>query len=116
VVTYSRGVDLVFRALADPNRRHLLDALHVDDGRTLAELCELLPSMTRFGVMKHLSVLEGANLVVAVREGRTKRHFLNPVPIQQIADRWIGKYARPFTSALVDLQRRLEHTSEELTP
>ena len=78
------------------------------DGQSVQSLCDRHPEMTRFGVMKHLAVLEGANLVVVRKEGRVKRHFLNPIPIQQISDRWIDKYARPFTRAMTDLQRRLE--------
>jgi DNA-binding transcriptional ArsR family regulator len=101
-------VDEVFRALADPTRRAVLDALFDRDGQTVQALCDRFPAMTRFGVMKHLDVLEQANLVTTRREGRTKLHFLNPVPIQQLADRWIGKYARPFARALVDLQADLE--------
>jgi DNA-binding transcriptional ArsR family regulator len=100
--------DLVFKALADPTRRALLDALFDADGQTVQALCDRHPEMTRFGVMKHLGVLEAANLVVTRKEGRSKRHFLNPIPIQQISDRWIDKYARPFTRAMTDLQRRLE--------
>ena len=105
------GTDLddeVFKALADPTRRALLDALFDTDGQSVQSLCDRHPEMTRFGVMKHLAVLEGANLVVVRKEGRVKRHFLNPIPIQQISDRWIDKYARPFTRAMTDLQRRLE--------
>jgi DNA-binding transcriptional ArsR family regulator len=101
-------VDEVFKALADPTRRALLDALFERDGQTVQALCDRFPAMTRFGVMKHLGVLETANLVTTRREGRTKLHFLNPVPIQQVADRWIGKYAQPFTRALVDLKVDLE--------
>ena len=101
-------LDAVFRALADPTRRAVLDALFVQDGQSLLSLCDAFPEMTRFGVMKHLTVLEAANLVTTRKEGRTKRHFLNPVPIQQVADRWIGKYAQPFTRALVDLKAELE--------
>ena len=93
----------VFRALADPTRRALLDSLFSRDGQTLNELCEKFPEMTRFGVMKHLSVLADANLVVTARQGRTKRHYLNPVPIGQVANRWISKYAARFTAALVAL-------------
>jgi DNA-binding transcriptional ArsR family regulator len=93
----------VFRALADPTRRALLDCLFSHDGQTLNELCVNFPEMTRFGVMKHLSVLAEANLVVTARQGRTKRHYLNPVPIEQVANRWISKYATRFTSALVAL-------------
>jgi DNA-binding transcriptional ArsR family regulator len=94
------GVDAVFKALADPSRRLLLDRLFERDGQTLGELCEALPEMTRFGVAKHLGVLEAAHLVVAERHGREKHHYLNPVPIRQIHDRWISKYAAPFTDAL----------------
>jgi DNA-binding transcriptional ArsR family regulator len=97
----------VFRALADPTRRALLDRLFSRDGQTLNELCQNFPEMTRFGVMKHLSVLAEANLVVTARHGRTKRHFLNPVPIEQVANRWISKYAARFTSALVALDDRV---------
>jgi DNA-binding transcriptional ArsR family regulator len=100
--------DLVFKALADPTRRALLDELFELDGQTVQALCERHPEMTRFGVMKHLAVLEAANLVVTLKEGRSKRHFLNPIPIQQLSDRWIDKYARPFTRAMTDLQRQLE--------
>jgi DNA-binding transcriptional ArsR family regulator len=106
--------DLVFKALADPTRRALLDELFELDGQTVQALCERHQGMTRFGVMKHLAVLDAANLVVARREGRTKRHFLNPVPIQQLSDRWIDKYARPFTRAMTDLQRQLERPQERL--
>lgn len=114
MVTYDRPVDeterddLVFKALADPTRRALLDELFELDGQTVQALCERHPEMTRFGVMKHLAVLEAANLVVTLKEGRSKRHFLNPIPIQQLSDRWIDKYARPFTRAMTDLQRQLE--------
>lgn len=102
------GDDLVFKALADPTRRAILDSLFAADGQTVQALCALFPAMTRFGVMKHLHVLETANLVTSRKEGREKRHFLNPIPIQQLSDRWIGKYARPFARAMVDLQRDLE--------
>jgi uncharacterized protein YndB with AHSA1/START domain len=98
----------VFRALADPNRRVLLDRLFERDGQTLGELCEHLPGMTRFGVMKHLGVLEEANLVTTVRVGREKRHFLNPVPIRLVHDRWIGKFAEPIVGAMSSLKTRLE--------
>lgn len=113
VVEETERDDLVFKALADPTRRALLDALFDDDGQTVQALCDRHPEMTRFGVMKHLAVLEAANLVVTRKEGRTKRHFLNPIPIQQISDRWIDKYARPFTRAMTDLQRRLEAPQHE---
>jgi DNA-binding transcriptional ArsR family regulator len=100
--------DAVFRALADASRRRLLDALFADDGQSLGQLCEALPSMTRFGVMKHLTLLEHAGLVVTHREGRTKLHYLNPVPIRELHDRWISKYAQHTTEAMVDLRRRAE--------
>jgi DNA-binding transcriptional ArsR family regulator len=106
-------VDFVFRALADPGRRALLDALFTDDGQTLGELCAVLGDMTRFGVMKHLAVLEDAHLVTTRRVGRTKQHFLNPVPIREIHDRWISKYAEPWVSAMVDLRHSLETTELE---
>ena len=98
--------DRVFRALADPTRRLLLDRLFERDGRTLTEL-EREVEMTRYGVMKHLRVLEEAGLVLTRRSGREKLHFLNPVPIRQIHDRWIGKYTERQVRALVDLQREL---------
>jgi uncharacterized protein YndB with AHSA1/START domain/DNA-binding transcriptional ArsR family regulator len=98
----------VFRALADPNRRTLLDALHDRDGQALGELEAALPGMTRFGVMKHLRVLESAGLVTTRRDGRRKLHFLNPVPVQLIADRWISRYARPWTTGMADLKSILE--------
>lgn len=100
--------DLVFKALADPTRRGLLDALFVRDGQTVQALCDLFPEMTRFGVMKHLAVLEAANLVTTHKVGRQKLHFLNPVPIQQLAERWISKYAQPFVRAMTGLQTALE--------
>ena len=99
--------DLVFRALADPTRRFLLDRLFERDGRTLKELESEL-EMTRYGVMKHLKLLEEAGLVVTRRSGREKLHFLNPVPIRLIHDRWIGKYAERRVAALSDLKRALE--------
>ena len=102
--------DLVFRALGDPTRRFLLDRLYERDGRTLTELESEL-AMTRFGVMKHLRVLEDANLVVTRRQGREKLHYLNPVPIRLIHDRWIDKYAERPVSALADLKRDLEDTA-----
>ena len=97
----------MFKALADPTRRSLLDELYRDDGQTLTALHERLP-MTRFGVMKHLNVLEAAGLVVTQKRGREKLHFLNAVPIRLIHDRWVSKYAEPRVAALVDLKRRLE--------
>jgi DNA-binding transcriptional ArsR family regulator len=102
--------DTVFRALGDPTRRHLLDLLFERDGRTLGELDAEL-EMTRFGVMKHLRVLEEAGLVVTRRRGREKLHFLNPVPIRQIHDRWIDKYTERMVSALLDLKSDLEGTA-----
>src|SRR4029450_10971223 len=102
--------DRVFRALADPSRRFLLDLLFARDGRTLTELESEL-EMTRFGVAKHLKVLEEAGLVITRREGREKLHFLNPVPIRLIHDRWIDKYTERHTSALADLKRSLEEES-----
>jgi DNA-binding transcriptional ArsR family regulator len=99
--------DLVFKALANPARRFLLDLLFVRDGRTLAEL-EAELEMTRIGVMKHLRVLEDAGLVVTRRSGREKLHFLNPVPIRLIYDRWIDKYRERRTSVLADLKHKLE--------
>ena len=102
--------DGVFRALADPTRRLLLDRLFERDGRTLTELDSEL-DMTRFGVMKHLRILEGAGLVVTRRRGREKLHFLNPVPIRLIHDRWIDKYTERRVSALADLKTELEETA-----
>lgn len=88
-------MELVFRALADLSRRKLIDELFIKDGQTLHELSATLPGMTRFGAMKHLRVLESAGLVVTKREGRSKRHFLNPLPIQRIHDRWFSKFSSP---------------------
>ncbi|MCP4221716.1 MAG: helix-turn-helix transcriptional regulator [Actinomycetia bacterium] len=103
-----RPVDLVFRSLADPGRRALLDRLAETDGLSVGELCEVLPDMTRFGVMKHLGLLEEAHLITTERHGRRKLHYLNPVPIQLIHDRWISRYVAPFTEALADLSSELE--------
>jgi DNA-binding transcriptional ArsR family regulator len=100
--------DRVFKALADPSRRFLLDLLFARDGRTLTDLESGL-EMTRFGVMKHLKVLEDAGLVVSRKQGREKLHFLNPVPIRLVHDRWIDKYTERQVSALVDLKRELEN-------
>jgi DNA-binding transcriptional ArsR family regulator len=102
--------DHVFKALADPTRRLLLDRLYERDGRTLTEL-ESQIEMTRFGVMKHLRVLEDAGLVVTRRSRREKLHFLNPVPIRLIHDRWIVKYTERHVSALADLKHELEETA-----
>ena len=99
--------DRVYKALADPTRRHLLDLLFTRDGRTLTELESEL-DMTRFGVAKHLKVLEAAGLVVTRRSGREKLHFLNPVPIRLVHDRWIDKYTERRVAALTDLKRELE--------
>ena len=104
--------DRVFKALADPTRRVLLDRLFERDGRTLTEL-EAGQGMTRFGVMKHLRVLEDAELVVTRRRGREKLHFLNPVPIRLIHDRWIDKYRERQASALADLKSELEARGAE---
>ena len=104
--------DLVFKALADSSRRFLLDLLHRRDGQTLGEL-EWELEMTRFGVMKHLKVLEEAGLIITRRDGREKLHFLNAVPIRRIHDRWIDKYREHHVSALVDLKKSLEDTHHE---
>ena len=100
-------MDEVFRALADPTRRSLLDELYREDGQTLSALEQGLP-MTRFGVMKHLRVLEQAGLVVTKRRGREKLHFLNPVPIRFIYDRWVSKYSEPWAAALTGLKQTIE--------
>lgn len=100
--------DQAFRALADPTRRLLLDLLFEREGRTLRELHSEVEGMTRFGVMKHLRILEGAGLVVTRRVGREKLHYLNPVPVQLIHDRWVGKYVRAHAAALADLKDELE--------
>jgi uncharacterized protein YndB with AHSA1/START domain/DNA-binding transcriptional ArsR family regulator len=105
-------MDEVFRALADPTRRSLLDALFHEDGQTLAALEARLP-MTRFGVMKHLKALEEAGLVVTRRRGREKLHFLNPVPIRLVHDRWVSKYAEPWVSMLSELKHGLEDKTLE---
>ncbi|HEX4573732.1 MAG TPA: metalloregulator ArsR/SmtB family transcription factor [Gemmatimonadales bacterium] len=106
-------MDDVFKALADPTRRGVLDELYQRDGQTLSELEGRLP-MTRFGVMKHLRVLERAGLVVTRRSGRTKLHFLNPVPIRLIHDRWIDKYTEPWAATLTGLKTHLEATMEKV--
>src|SRR2546423_11040762 len=106
-------MDEVFRALADPTRRRLLDSLFGDDGQTLSSLEQRLP-MTRFGVMKHLRVLEEAGLVATRRRGREKLHFLNPVPIRLVHDRWVSKYAEPWAATLSGLKTRLERTVEKV--
>jgi DNA-binding transcriptional ArsR family regulator len=109
-MTEHRDTDLLFKALADPSRRKLLDLLHAHDGRTLNELCDHL-EMTRQGVTQHLDLLEKANLVVTARRGREKLHFLNPVPLQEIYERWIAKFEKPRLKALNNLKRRLEKTN-----
>jgi DNA-binding transcriptional ArsR family regulator len=113
VTDWSQNVDMdeVFRALADANRRALLDHLFTSDGLSVSELCEVLPHMTRFGVMKHLGVLEAAHLITTRRDGadaREKRCYLNPVPIRELHDRWINKYTEPWAAAMVDLKKELE--------
>ena len=104
--------DLVFKALSDPSRRLLLDRLFEQDGRTLINLEAELPHLTRFGVMKHLKVLEEADLVVTDKVGREKLHYLNPVPIRLLHDRWIDKYTERRVSALVVLKNRLENEAQ----
>src|SRR5262245_15365669 len=102
-------MDEVFKALADPSRRELLDRLRLEAGQTLGELCARL-DMTRQAVSKHLAILEAANLVVTVWRGREKLHYLNPVPIHEIAERWIGKFERSRVQALSELKENLEET------
>jgi DNA-binding transcriptional ArsR family regulator len=105
-------IDDVFKALADPTRRRLLDELFEEDGQTLSALEQRLP-MSRFGVAKHLKVLEGAGLVTTRKRGREKLHFLNPVPIREVHDRWVSKYAEPWASALTGLKRDLEEEEQD---
>jgi DNA-binding transcriptional ArsR family regulator len=105
-------MDDVFKALADASRRQLLDRLHARNGQTLQELCRGL-DMTRQAVTKHLALLEAANLVATVRRGREKLHYINPVPINEIAERWIGKYERHRLRALSELKRALEEPNDE---
>ena len=107
-------VDEVFRALSDPTRRSILDELFRRDGQTLSALEDRYQTMTRFGVMKHLKVLEAAGLIVTRRRGREKLHFLNPVPIRLIHDRWVSKYAEPWASGLADLKEQLETVMEQV--
>ena len=104
------SMDEIFKALSDEHRRALLDALRERDARTLGELCDVLPGMTRFGVMKHLRVLEEAGLVVTERVGRSKIHHLNPVPIREIHDRWISNYSAPYVAGLIALRTVSEAT------
>ena len=112
-VTHYRTVDAVFKALADPTRRQLLDELFREDGQTLHQLEERF-TMSRFGVMKHLRLLEEAGLVVTRRRGREKLHFLNPVPIRLVHDRWVSKFAEPWAAGLSDLKHRMESTMEKV--
>jgi len=102
--------DVLFKALADPSRRRLLDLLHAHDGRTLNELCAHL-DMTRQAVTQHLALLEAANLIATLRRGREKLHFLNPVPLQEIYERWIAKFEKPRLKALSDIKQRLERAN-----
>jgi DNA-binding transcriptional ArsR family regulator len=104
-------MDEVFKALADPTRRELLDRLYTRNGQTLTALERKLP-MSRFGVMKHLKVLEEANLVVTRKRGREKLHFLNPVPIRLVYERWVSKYAEPWAASLTGLKRELEEARD----
>lgn len=101
-------MDEVFKAINDQNRRLLLDKLFERDGQTLGELCSYLPEMTRYGVMNHLKILEGADLVTTHKQGRTKLHYLNPVPIKLVQDRWISRIAEPRVGAIADIKARLE--------
>jgi DNA-binding transcriptional ArsR family regulator len=103
--------DKVFKALADPSRRQLLDRLHAENGQTLGKLCERL-NMSRQAVTKHLKLLEAATLVVTIRRGREKLHYLNPVPIHEIAERWIGKYERGRLRVLAELKKTLEQETD----
>ena len=109
-----QGLANVFKALADPSRRTLLDALFQQDGQTQSALEAQLSGMTRFGVMKHLKVLEQAGLIVTKRRGREKLHFLNPVPIHLVHDRWVNKYTAPWAAALSDLKQKLEEKMEKV--
>jgi DNA-binding transcriptional ArsR family regulator len=106
------SMDAVFKALADPTRRRLLDSLRARNGQTLSELCAC-GDMTRQAVTKHLAILEAANLVAAQKRGREKLHYLNPVPIHDIAARWIGKYERSRLGALADLKTQLEQKTDD---
>ncbi len=113
MVTYLQAVDEVFKALADPTRRALLDELFRQDGQPLRDLEARFP-MSRYGVMKHLRLLEDAGLVVTRRRGREKLHFLNPVPIRLVHDRWVSKYEEPIVAALSGLKSELEKTMEKV--
>lgn len=110
MVAYNWGMDKVFRALADPGRRELLDMLHVDNGQTLGGLCRFM-DMSRQAVAKHLRILEEANLVSTVRQGREKLHYLNPVPLHDISRRWIQKFERTRLDALAELKEKLQENT-----
>jgi DNA-binding transcriptional ArsR family regulator len=112
VAYYSSTMDAVFKALADASRRKLLDRLHAENGQTLGDLCARL-DMTRQAVSKHLAILESANLVVTVKRGREKLHYLNPVPIYEIGERWIGKFEKGRLQALSDMKKALEKETGE---
>ena len=112
VACYSSTMDVVFKALADASRRKLLDRLHAENGQTLGDLCARL-DMTRQAVSKHLAILEEANLVVTVKRGREKLHYLNPAPIYEIGQRWIGKFERGRLQALSDMKKALEEETGE---
>ena len=113
IVTYHADVDIVFKALADPTRRSLLDDLFREDGQTLGALADRF-SMSRVGVMKHLNLLEAAGLVVTRRRGREKLHYLNAIPIRLIHDRWVSKYTEPWAAALLELKNRMESSMEKV--
>jgi DNA-binding transcriptional ArsR family regulator len=112
VAYYVPTMDAVFKALADASRRKLLDQLRAENGQTLGDLCEHL-DMTRQAVSKHLAILEEANLVVTVKKGREKLHYINPVPIHEIGERWIGKFERGRLQALSDMKKALEEETGE---
>ena len=114
MVTYHADVDIVFKALADPTRRSLLDDLFREDGQTLGALADRF-SMSRIGVMKHLNLLEAAGLVVTRRRGREKLHYLNAIPIRLIHDRWVSKYTEPWAAALLELKNRMVSTANLLS-
>jgi len=107
-------MDEVFKAIGDPHRRLLLDKLYEQDGQTLGELCAYLPEMTRYGVMNHLRILEEAELINTLKQGRSKYHYLNPVPIKLIHDRWISRYAEPRVGAIAGIKARLETGEQEM--
>lgn len=112
VAYYNSTMDAVFKALADASRRKLLDQLRAENGQTLGDLCAHL-DMTRQAVSKHLAILEEANLVVSVKKGREKLHYINPVPIHEIGERWIGKFERGRLQALSDMKKALEEDTGE---